>query len=121
MKFGISLVNRGELARPEILIKIAQLAEARGLDSLTLSDHVVIPKTMPSNYPYHPEGAFDWKGARDYYEPLTTLAFLAGATRRIRIGTSVLIISYRNPVLVAKMVSSADALSGGRVFLGVGA
>lgn len=120
MKFGVSLINRGQMAQPAIMTRFAQKAENLGFASLTISDHIVIPKSMPENYPYHPEGEFAWEAARDYYEPLATLMYLAGATKSIRLGTSVLIISYRNPITTAKMLSSIDALSGGRVFVGVG-
>jgi probable F420-dependent oxidoreductase len=120
MKFGLSLISRGPLARPELMTRFVQRAEALGFDAVTISDHIVIPKAMPDNYPYHPEGKFSWQSARDYYEPLATLAYLAGQTQRLRLGTSVLIIPYRNPIIVAKLVASIDALSGGRVFLGVG-
>ena len=104
MKFGVNLINRGPMATPENMTRFAQRAEALGFDSLTISDHIVIPKAMPDNYPYHPQGEFSWESARDYYEPLSSLAFLAGQTERIRLGTSVLIISYRNPVTTAKML-----------------
>jgi len=120
MKFGLSLVNRGALAQPALMTRFVQRAEALGFDAVTISDHIVIPKAMPDNYPYHPEGQFSWEAARDYYEPLATLMFLAGCTTRLRLGTSVLILPYRNPITVAKMVATIDALSGGRVFLGVG-
>ncbi len=120
MKFGVSLINRGEMATPENMIRFVKRAEQLGFDTVTISDHIVIPKAMPANYPYHPEGEFSWETARDYYEPLATLMFLAGATTSIRLGTSVLIIPYRNPVVVAKMIATTDALSGGRTFLGVG-
>lgn len=120
MKFGVSLINRGEMATPENMIRFVRRAEELGFDTVTISDHIVIPKAMPANYPYHPEGKFSWETARDYYEPLATLMFLAGATTSIRLGTSVLILPYRNPVVVAKMIATIDALSGGRTFLGVG-
>ena len=120
MKIGISLINRGPLARPEHFTRVAQRAEALAFDSLSISDHIVVPKTMPSNYPYHPKGEFGWEAARDYYEPLATLTYLAGQTKTLRLGTSVLILPYRNPVIVAKVVATIDALAGGRVFLGVG-
>jgi probable F420-dependent oxidoreductase len=120
MKFGVNLVNRGEMSTPENLVRFVQHAEALGLDSATVSDHIVIPKTTPSNYPYHPEGKFSWEAARNYYEPLATLMFLAGKTERIRLGISVLIVSYRNPIATAKMLATIDALSGGRTFVGVG-
>jgi len=121
MKLGINMINRGPMATPENLVRFARLADEIGFDSLTLSDHIVIPKAMPDNYPYHPEGEFDWRAARDYFEPLATLMFLAGCTNRIRLGTSVLIISYRNPITTAKMLATIDVLSGGRMFCGVGA
>ena len=120
MKFGVNLINRGEMATPENMARIAQRAEALGFDSITLSDHIVIPKATPSNYPYHPSGEFSWQAARNYYEPLATMAYLVGKTERIRLGTSVLILSYRNPIATAKTLASIDALSGGRIFLGVG-
>lgn len=120
MKFGISLINRGPLSTPDNLLGITRQAEARGLHSVVISDHIVVPQETTHNYPYHPQGHFPVADAHDYYEPVATLAFLAGATSRIRIGTSVLIISYRNPIVTAKMCATADALSGGRVFLGIG-
>ena len=120
MKFGISLTNRGPLATPENLVGFARQAESLGFHSITISDHIVVPQETTHNYPYHPQGHFPVADAHDYYEPLATISFLAGATERIRIGTSVLIISYRNPVVTAKVCATADAMSGGRIFLGVG-
>ena len=120
MKFGVGLINRGPLAKPEYMLQFAQRAEALGYDSLSISDHIVVPRAMADNYPYHPSGEFSWEAARDYYEPLATMMFLAGATQTLRLGTSVLILPYRNPVIVAKMAATIDALSGGRIFLGVG-
>ncbi len=120
MKFGVNMISRGPLATAENMARVAQRAEALGFDAAFISDHIVIPKSMPSNYPYHPEGQFSWETARDYYEPLATLAYLAGKTEKIRLGISVLIISYRNPVVTAKVLVTTDALSGGRIILGVG-
>ncbi len=120
MKFGISLFNRGALSRPDHMTALTQRAEALGFDTVAVSDHIVIPKVETDNYPYHPQGRFPHDMSFDYFEPLATLMYLAGATRTIRLGTSVLIIPYRNPVLVAKMTASVDALCGGRLFLGVG-
>ena len=102
------------------MVRFALKAEELGFQSLTISDHIVIPKEMPDNYPYHPEGKFSWEAARDYYEPLSTLMFLAGKTTDIRLGISILVISYRNPITTAKMLSTIDSLSGGRIFVGVG-
>ena len=120
MKFGISLINRGSLATPENIVGFTRQAERLGFHSVTISDHIVVPQETTHNYPYHPQGHFPVADAHDYYEPLATLSFLAGATERIRIGTSVLILSYRNPIVTAKLCATADAMSGGRIFLGVG-
>lgn len=120
MKFGIALSNRGSLATAENLRRITQRAEALGFDSAVVSDHIVIPRGETHNYPYHPEGKLDQSATFDYYEPLATMGFLAGCTKSIRLGVSVLVVPYRNPVTTAKMLSTIDALSGGRIFLGVG-
>ncbi|MCH8886487.1 MAG: TIGR03619 family F420-dependent LLM class oxidoreductase [SAR324 cluster bacterium] len=120
MKFGISLFNRGPLARPAHLTAQARRAEALGFDTIAISDHIVIPKVKTGNYPYHPEGEFPLEMSYDYFEPLATLMYILGATSSIKLGTSVLVVPYRNPILVAKMTASVDALSGGRIFLGVG-
>ena len=84
-------------------------AEMLGYDSVWVSDHVVVPNANVANFG---EAVFD---------PFVTLAVAAGATRRVALGTTVLIVPYRDAVVTAKMVSSLDALSGGRVILGIGA
>ena len=109
MKFGVWLPNCRHLATPEIIRRTAAHAEELGYDSVWVSDHVVVPR---ANIPNFGETVFD---------PLVTLGVVAGATRRVQLGTTVLIIPYRNAVVTAKMVSSLDALSGGRVVLGIGA
>jgi len=120
MQLGVNVINRGALARPEVMAPFLRRAEALGFSSATVTDHILIPKAMPHNYPYHPKGEFRWQDARDYYEPLASLGFLTGLTSKIRLGVSVLIISYRNPLTTAKFLSTLDALSGGRIFVGVG-
>jgi probable F420-dependent oxidoreductase len=120
MHFGVSLPGRGPLAKPDVLVKLAERAEALRYSSLFVTDHVVIPTSYRSKYPYSPSGqvAGDW--AQGYLEPLALMSFLAGATSRIRLGTSVLVIPYRNPVVTAKMLATLDVMSGGRVILGAG-
>jgi probable F420-dependent oxidoreductase len=108
MKFGVWVPNCRHLATPEIIRTTAVRAEQLGYDSVWVSDHVVVPR---ANIGYLGEGVFD---------PLMTLGVAAGATRRVRLGTTVLIVPYPNPVVTAKMVSTLDALSGGRVILGIG-
>ncbi|HET7340777.1 MAG TPA: LLM class flavin-dependent oxidoreductase, partial [Methylomirabilota bacterium] len=109
MNFGVWIPNCRHLATPEIIRTTAVRAEALGYDSVWVSDHVVVPTANVKNFG---EAIFD---------PLVTLGVAAGATRRVKLGTTVLIVPYRNAVVTAKMVASLDALSGGRVVLGIGA
>jgi len=120
MRFGFSLPGRGPLARPDILVKLAERADSFGYSFVFVTDHVVIPLSYDSTYPYSTSGkaASDW--GEGYLEPLALMSFLAGATSRIRLGTSVLVVPYRNPVLTAKMLATLDVMSGGRTILGVG-
>jgi probable F420-dependent oxidoreductase len=120
MEFGFSLPSRGPAATMQNLRMLAQHAEALGADSVWVSDHIIVPQRIDSFYPYHPEGRFPSAPEQAYLEPLTALTFLAGCTERIQLGTSVLILPYRNVLLTAKMVATLDALSNGRVILGVG-
>ena len=118
--FGCTLPTSGGAADPAALRDVAQAAEALGYDAVWVSDHLVIPARIESPYPYSPDGAFRLGPTAPYLEPLAALAYLAGCTRRIRLGTHVLILPYRHPVVTAKVVATLDVLSGGRVDLGVG-
>jgi probable F420-dependent oxidoreductase len=109
MQFGVWLPNCRHLATPETIRAAALLAEDLDYESVWVSDHVVVPGANVVNF------------GETVFDPLITLAVAAGATRRVRLGTTVLIVPYRNAVVTAKMVSTLDALSGGRVVLGVGA
>ncbi|MFQ5934351.1 MAG: LLM class F420-dependent oxidoreductase [Dehalococcoidia bacterium] len=120
MNFGCVLANRGALATPESLRTLAILAKRVGFDSVWVSDHIVVPDEYSSKYPYSDDGIAPFAGDLPYCEPLTTLSYLAGSTQRIKLGTHVLVVPYRNPVHTAKIVSTLDYLSGGRVVLGVG-
>jgi alkanesulfonate monooxygenase SsuD/methylene tetrahydromethanopterin reductase-like flavin-dependent oxidoreductase (luciferase family) len=101
MRFGIWLPNCRHLATPETIRGAAVRAEALGYDSVWVSDHVVVPRANVANF------------GTTIFDPLITLAVVAGATSRVRLGTTVLIVPYRQAVVTAKMVSSLDALSGG--------
>jgi probable F420-dependent oxidoreductase len=121
VEFGFSLPGRGPLASPDPILKIALKAEALRYSSVFVTDHIVLPVSMArSAYPYSETRQLPGGGAQDYLEPLAVLAWLAHATTRVRIGTSVLVIPYRNPVLAAKMLATIDQLSKGRVILGAG-
>src|SRR5499426_2685703 len=109
MQVGVWIPNCRHLATPENIRGAAVRAEELGYDSVWVSDYVVVPHANVVNF------------GETIFDPLVTLAIIAGATRRVRLGTTVLIVPYRNAVVTAKMVSSLDALSGGRVVLGIGA
>jgi probable F420-dependent oxidoreductase len=108
------------MAGPEQIRSVAQRAEDLGYDHVWVSDHIVLPKKVDSFYPYAADGVATFRPDEPYFEPLAALNFIAGCTQRIRLGTHVLIIPYRNPVLTAKILSTLDVLSGGRLILGAG-
>jgi probable F420-dependent oxidoreductase len=123
MRYGIALPNYGALAGPENLLRLARRAEERGVDSVWVSDHVIIPDRAESIYPYDPSprpSPVLLQRLEQFYDALTTLAFVAGATTRVRLGVSVYVIPIRNPIVTAKIVASLDALSQGRVIFGCG-
>jgi len=121
VKLGFQVLNAGPLATRENVIDMARKAEAFGYDSIVVTDHVVIPRRIESRYPYNATGRLFVPPDADYLEPVSMLCFLAGGTDTIRFGPSVLVLPYRNPVLTAKMLATIDVLSGGRLFVGVGA
>src|SRR5437867_11571406 len=94
--------------------------EALGYDSLWASDHVVIPWSIASKYPYNETGDFPLPPSATFLEPLTALALVAGATERIRLGTTVLVLPHRHPVLAPKMLATLDHLAPGRLIPGAG-
>ncbi|MCC6175283.1 MAG: LLM class F420-dependent oxidoreductase [Chloroflexi bacterium] len=121
MKIGVHLANGGVWATPETIVGLAERAEALGLDSVWVSDHVVVPSAIESPYPYGPPATFSPEASQNYFEPFGVLAYVAGRTRRIELGTTVLVLPQRQPLLVAKQWATLDALSGGRTILGIGA
>jgi len=121
MEFGVAISGRGPLGRPDAALALAARADALRFASVFVTDHVLLPVSAArSVYPYSPTGQFPGGHAQDYLEPLTLLAHLAHATKRVRLGVSVLVVPYRNPLVVAKMLATIDVLSGGRVILGAG-
>lgn len=120
MKIGIQPANSGPNASSAHLTEIAELADELGFDSLLITDHVVLPVEYRSLYPYHPSGRMAAAADDPFFEPLSTIGFLAGRTRRIRLGTSVLIGPYRHPVPTARYLACLDQLCGGRIVIGLG-
>ena len=109
MKFGVTIPNNWGVADPQQVLDLGPLAEQLGYDSLWVMDHLF-------NTGYIRERLED----KPYYHPLSTLSYLAATTRRVLLGTSVLVLPYHNPVELAKYTASLDQISGGRVTLGVG-
>ncbi len=121
MEIGLHLPHIGPLANREAITAFAKLAEEHGFDSLWVSDHVVVPRGLDSRYPYRRDGAFPVQPEVPMLEPIATLLFAAAVTERVKLGTTVLIIPMRNPIVTAKQLASLDVLSNGRLILGVGA
>lgn len=120
MQYGIHLPHLGRQATRSNLIEFAQHAEQLGFHSGWVSDHVAWPKDIASRYPYTDDGSFAPPIDMPWLDPIGTLFFVAGVTETLQLGTTVLILGYRPPVLTAKAIASLDHLSGGRVLLGVG-
>jgi len=118
MRYGFYLPTRGPTATRDGILSLAREGERLGLHSAMIADHIVFPVESESIYPYTVDGKHPSVG--DALETFSILGVVAGATERLRLVTSVLVLPYRNPVLTAKMVTSLDVLSGGRVTLGVG-
>ena len=120
MQFGLHLGLRGPAGKPDSLARMARRAEAAGYGYLGVSDHVVIARNPGTAYPYTKDGRWFAEDTGECLEQVTTVGFLAAATERIRLLTSVMVLGHRPPMLAAKMLATADVLSGGRLTLGVG-
>jgi probable F420-dependent oxidoreductase len=108
MKFGVILPTHLPQASPEGIRQAALLAEELGYDSVWTTDHIMMSRGTPTP-PYH-----------SIFEAITTMAWVAALTSRVKIGVSVLVLALRHPVVVAKEIATIDRLSGGRVVLGLG-
>ena len=120
MRYGFSLIVRGEDATPETFVKMAERAEALEMDSLWLSAHVVLPPQVKSGYVLIPGRKHPPHWRECYWEPFTVLSFLAAHTTRITLGTSVVVLPMHNPFECAKQVAEVDRLSNGRFVFGLG-
>ncbi len=106
MKLGICIPHYGRLIEVNRILEVVRRAEERGLDSVWVTDHVIVPRDLAIIYRDH------------MLDPLAVLPWLAGVTQRIALGTSVVILPYRSPIPVAKLLASVDVLSGGRLIVG---
>jgi probable F420-dependent oxidoreductase len=108
MQVGVNLLNFGPGVTPASLSRWAETAEELGYHSIMISDHITITPGVAQNYP------------EPFYDPFTTLSWLAGQTKRIKLGTTVIVLPYRSPMQVARLGANLDQLSGGRFIFGVG-
>ncbi len=121
MQIGCGAPTSGPLIGPDDVVRIAQEAEMLGFDYVTVSDHVMIPTSIASRYPYSDSGEFPSGAAAARLEQLTAATFIAAATSKLRIVTSVMVVPHRPAVLTAKILATLDFLSKGRITLGIGA
>jgi probable F420-dependent oxidoreductase len=108
MKVGVVLPTYRRLASAENIVRAATLSEKLGFDSVWVTDHVVVPSASVEAF------------GDAFFEAVTVMAYVAGVTRRVEIGAAILIVPYRHPLVLAKMLSTLDQMSGGRVILGAG-
>jgi probable F420-dependent oxidoreductase len=118
--FGLDVGIYGALATPETVLGLARHAEDAGFDAVWLADHIAFPAKFRSEYPYSAKGDFPSRLDAPLLEPIATMGVLVGATKRVKIGTAVLVMPHRNPLLLARMLVTLDQFSGGRIILGAG-
>ena len=119
MKLGVALPHFGPAASTDAIVKVARKAEVLGFASLWVLDRLLWPIQPTSKYPGNPLGDMP-RPMQSTWDPLIVLGFAAAHTEKLLLGTSVLVASYRNPAVVAKMVATLDLLSRGRVIMGLG-
>lgn len=120
MRLGAFFPPWGSTATPEDFDRVAEAVESMGYESLWTGDHVVFPVEVASSYPYNATGQFPFDREEPLYEPLTLLSYLAARTSQVRLGTSVLVLPMRNPVMAAKAFADIDSLARGRLQVGIG-
>ncbi len=112
MKFGLFGIGSGNCSDPEVAVRVSRAAEAAGFDSVWSGEHVVLPdpQSPPSPVPPHFE----------MLDPLIVLSYIAANTTSLRLGTGIIILPQRNPLVLAKELASLDVVSRGRLLFGVG-
>jgi probable F420-dependent oxidoreductase len=119
LKFGLAFASSVG-TDPESALEICRRAEASGFDSVWGGEHVIRPTELASRYPYTDDGEMPGEPDTPIPDPLIWLAYVAAAAPTVRLGTCILIVPQRNPVILAKELATLDQLSGGRVELGLG-
>jgi probable F420-dependent oxidoreductase len=120
MRVGLHVLGIGTGARRDVIDAVASAADVHGFATLWSGEHVVMVDESSSRYPYSPDGQIAVPPTADWNDPMIGLSFAAAATTTIGIATGVLLLPEHNPVVIAKQAATLDALSGGRLTLGVG-
>ena len=120
MQVGFNAPTSGPLIEPDSLTRIITEGEALGFDYVTISDHIMVPRSLASKYPYTDTGEFPAGTQAAWLEQLATTAYIAALTKKLRFVLSVLVVPHRPAVLTAKLLSTIDFLSKGRLTLGIG-
>jgi probable F420-dependent oxidoreductase len=121
VRIGVRVPNSGSLPAQVGIPSLARSAEEAGFESLWVSDHVVMPRTIRSRYPFADDGRAAWPTTTGWLDALVALGAIAAVTERATVGTAVLVLPLRHPVVLAKQAASIDRESRGRLRLGVGA
>ena len=120
LRIGALLPNVGAAASPQSIVEFARSAEALGVQSLWVGDHLLLAEDQEARYPYNDSGDYVVPSDRNFLDAFTTLAWVAGQTNAIRLGVSVCIAPYRHPAQVAKVLGTLEFLAPGRLVFGVG-
>jgi probable F420-dependent oxidoreductase len=116
MKFGTFITS----VKPERIAAHVRAAEDLGYESAWIGEHLILPVTSESKYPYSPDGRFPAPSDVPFHDPMLALTYAAALTSKIRLATGIFVVPLRNAFTTAKAVASLDVLSGGRVIFGVG-
>ncbi|MBN18791.1 MAG: hypothetical protein CL758_04870 [Chloroflexi bacterium] len=117
MNFGFVLPA---FTKADEVLNFAITAENNGVESIWMQDHIILPKTDTKQYPYTEDKSFPLNPRTPILDPLVTLGFIASKTSKIKLGTSIIVLPYRNPLILAKNFSTLDILSNGRTICGIG-
>lgn len=120
MRFGLHLPTAQPGANAADVLDVARTAERVGFDSVWMFDHLFTPVDLDSKYPYSRDGSYAMSANDPFFDPMGVYGIVAGATRRIRIGTGVMIAAYRHPIVLGKTLATIEQFAPGRILLGLG-
>jgi probable F420-dependent oxidoreductase len=121
VEIGVHLPSAGPFATAGDILAVATVAEGLGFDAVWAFDHLFTPTSLASPYPYTPDGSYPIGADQAFFDPVGLLAYLAGSTDRIRLGTAVLVGAYRHPIVLGKALATVANLAPGRLVCGIGA